>query len=87
MVVEQDVARLDVPVDEALPVGVGQGLGDLGHQADGFVVGGRLLAMRSARLPPSIELGHDEAGAPSRPTSKTGTTPGCFNPATLGPRP
>ena len=59
--VDQDVARLDVPVDEALPVGVGQRLGDLGDQADGFLRGRAALGDAVGQTAALDELGHDEA--------------------------
>ena len=48
-VLQQDVLRLDVAVDDALAVGVVEGRGDFLGEADGVVDGELLLARRAGR--------------------------------------
>ena len=57
VVVEQDVRRLDVPVNEPLPVGIGQRLGDLGDQAGGFLCGRAVLGDAVGQAAALDELG------------------------------
>ena len=53
--IEQDIGRLDVPVDQVPAVGVGEGVGDGRDQSGRFVVRGtRVADPRGARLPPSM---------------------------------
>ena len=48
-VVQQDVLRLDVAMDDAVAVGVVEGAGDLGGDAHGVGDGELLLARRAGR--------------------------------------
>ena len=73
LLVEQDVGRLEVAVQDAALVGVVHGRGDLGHQPrhGPGIAGG--LRPGAARLPP-VRSGMVKYGSPSCwPTSRIGT--------------
>ena len=66
-VVQQDVLGLDVAVDHAMPVGVVEGAGDLGREADG--VGDRqlFLALQPVAQRFALDERHDVVRRAVRP--------------------
>jgi len=61
VIVEQNVARFDVPVDEALLVGVVQGVGNLGHEPSSVSRRHQLPMNQIGEAPTLDILRHEEA--------------------------
>ena len=64
---EEDVLRLEVAMDHAAGVGVGQGVPEQGHQANGLVHRELALALEPGAQRLAFDVGHDVIKEAVRP--------------------